>query len=389
MSTDTAQTAPQYDKKNPFLAKITENRMLSKEGSAKETRHFIVNIEGSGLDYIPGQSIGIFPQNPPALVTELLEIKGWNPDHQIEQKDGSSKALKDVLSSDVTLNRANAKFLKGLLEKLADGDQRTQLEAVIGDREKLEAYLFDRDYVDILKEFPEVSLTPEEFVSFPAKLVPRLYSIASSIEKHPNEVHLTVAIIRYDTHGRKKKGLATGFLADGTELGESNIPVFFALNKHFKLPEDPETPVIMVGPGTGIAPFRAFLEQREIDKASGKNWLFFGEQKQATDFLYEEEFDQWEEQGLLTRLDTAFSRDQEHKIYVQDRMREHGADLWKWIQDGAYFYVCGDAKRMAKDVHQALIDIATEHGGLSPEDADTYVNKKLIREERRYLRDVY
>ena len=172
-------------------------------------------------------------------------------------------------------------------------------------------------------------------------------------------------------------------------MGKTPVPVFLAPNKHFKLPDNPQTPVIMVGPGTGIAPFRAFLEQREVDKATGPNWLFFGDQKKATDFLYEEEFAAWQKAGLLTRLDTAFSRDQAHKIYVQDRMRENGAELWKWLQQGAYFYVCGDAKRMAKDVHQTLIDIAREHGNLTPEAADTYVNKTLMKDERRYVRDVY
>lgn len=386
--TDTAETTI-YDKSNPFLAKLTQKRMLNKEGSEKETRHFIINIEGSGLTYEPGQSIAVFPCNPPGLVAEVLETAHFDPTHPIEQKDGSKKPLIDVLTSDLSLNRVNGKFVKAVADKLPEGEEKQKLLALTEDKEQLEAYIFTRDYVDVMKEFPEAKFTADEFVAIPGKRVPRLYSIASSIAKHPNEVHLTVAIVRYHTHGRDKKGLATGYLADHTELNINNVPVFFAPSKHFKLPEDPNTPIIMVGPGTGIAPFRAFLEQREIDQAPGKNWLFFGEQRRATDFLYEEEFAAWEASGLLTRFHTAFSRDQEHKVYVQDRIRENGAEVWQWIQDGAYFYVCGDAKRMAKDVNQTLIDIAIEHGGLSPEEADHYINKTLMREEKRYLRDVY
>jgi len=385
----TTEEAPVYNKNNPFKAKLTEKRLLNKEGSAKETLHFIINIEGSGLSYEPGQSIGVFTTNSPGLVAEVLDITGFDPKHEIEQKDGSTLPLYDVLLNNLSLNRTTAKFVKAVHEKLPEGDAKTKLGEIVEDKEQLTAYIFTRDYVDVLKEYPDAKFTAEEFAAVPGKISPRLYSIASSITKHPNEVHLTVAIVRYNTHGRDKTGLATGYLADHTELDINTLPVFFAPSKHFKLPEDNNTPIIMVGPGTGIAPFRAFLEEREITKAPGKNWMFFGDQHKATDFLYEEEFEAWQSSGLLTKLDLAFSRDQEEKIYVQDRMRENGAELWKWISEGAYFYVCGDAKRMAKDVHQALIDIAIEHGGMSPEDADVYVNKTLMREERRYLRDVY
>lgn len=385
----TPAEAPVYNKNNPFLAKITEKRLLNKAGSAKETLHFVINIEGSNLSYEPGQSIGIFTTNSPGLVAEVLDVTGFDPKHPIKQKDGSSLPLYDVLLNDLSLNRTTAKFVKAVHEKLPEGEDKEKLGAVIEDKEQLTAYIFTRDYVDVLKDYPEAKFTAEEFAAIPGKISPRLYSIASSIAKHPNEVHLTIAIVRYHTHGRDKTGLATGYLADHTELNINTLPVFFAPSKHFKLPEDDNTPIIMVGPGTGIAPFRAFLEEREITNAPGKNWMFFGDQHKATDFLYEEEFEAWQQSGLLTRLDLAFSRDQEEKIYVQDRMRENGAELWKWISEGAYFYVCGDAKRMAKDVHQALIDIAIEHGGMSPDDADVYINKTLMREERRYLRDVY
>lgn len=383
------QDKPTYNKNNPFQAKITECRPLNKEGSAKETLHIVLNIEGSDLTYEPGQSIGVFPCNSPQVVGELLSATHFDPHHTVEQKDGSRKSLIEVLSSDITLNRATGKFVLAVAEKLPEGPKKTHLNELTENKDQLNAYIETRDYVDILREYPEAKFTAEEFVALPSKIVPRLYSIASSIQKHPNEVHLTIAVVRYHTHGRDKKGLATGYLADHTEFNVNNIPVFFVPSKHFKLPQDPATPIIMVGPGTGIAPFRAFLEQREIDQASGKTWLFFGDQHASTDFLYEEEIKAWKEKGILTRLDTAFSRDTEQKVYVQDRMREHASELWKWIQEGAYFYVCGDAKRMAKDVHQTLIGIAVEHGGMSLEDAETYINKTMMREERRYLRDVY
>ena len=217
---------------------------------------------------------------------------------------------------------------------------------------------------------------------------PRLYSIASSLDAHPGEVHLCVGIVRYEAHGRKRSGLATGFLADHAKLNVRDIPIYVQEARHFHLPEDAARDVIMIGPGTGVAPFRAFLEQRILEGAKGRHWLFFGEQHRATDYLYGEEFERWHKAGQLQRLDLAFSRDQAEKIYVQTRMKEHGREIWDWVQGGAYIYVCGDAKRMAKDVHQMLIEIAREEGGMS-DDAAAYVNDTLMKKERRYLRDVY
>ncbi|MEM9444955.1 MAG: sulfite reductase subunit alpha [Verrucomicrobiota bacterium] len=386
--TATEKKTSEFNKNNPFLAKILSKRNLNKEGSSKETLHFEISLKGSGLDYRPGYSLGIFAQNDPQLVDDLIQRLSLDPETPIQQKDGTSKPLQQVMMSDITLNRASRKFVKGIVEKLQE-PKKAEFEALIADNEKLDTYLFTRDYLDILNELPELSLTADEFVGLTVKANPRLYSIASSLDKHPEEVHLTIATVRYNTHGRDKKGLASGWLADHQAVGESNLPVFMTPNKHFKIPEDPTADIIMVGPGTGIAPFRAFLEQREIDQATGRNWLFFGDQHKATDFLYEEEFIAWQKSGLLTKLDLAFSRDQEHKIYVQDRMRENAKEIWEWIQKGASFYVCGDAKRMAKDVEQALIDMAAEFGAMSPEDAKTYIVKKLGREERRYHKDVY
>lgn len=388
---ETAVKAPAspYNKNNPFLAKITEKPVLNKAGSEKETRHIVVNLSGSGLQYSPGYSLGVFGTNDPAAVSELLGLLGIDPASPIAQKDGSSKPLSDVLLREYTLNRAGTKLIKALAEKLPAGPKKDEFAALVADEAKLAEFVFSRDVFEVFQYAGYKPGSAAELLEMVNKSVPRLYSIASSQAKHPDEVHLTVAIVRYETHGRKKKGLVSGYLADHTTTGAAEVPVFLAPNKHFKLPENPATPVIMVGPGTGIAPFRAFLEQREMDKASGPNWLFFGDQRRACDFLYEEEFLAWQKAGLLTKLSTAFSRDQAHKIYVQDRMREEGAELWKWLQQGAYFYVCGDAKRMAKDVHQALLSIAQEHGGLSPEAATEYIEKTLAKDERRYLRDVY
>lgn len=388
---DTAVKTPTspYNKNNPFLAKITSKAILNKPGSEKETRHIVIDLSGSGLQYAPGYSIGVFGTNDPASVDELLGLLGFSASAPIAQKDGSSKSLRDLLIKEYTLNRAGTKLVKALAEKLPAGTTKERYAALVADEAKLAEFIFTRDVFEVFQDSGFKPATPEELLEMLNKSVPRLYSIASSQAKHPNEVHLTVAIVRYETHGRKKKGLVSGYLADHTTLGESSVPIFVAPNKHFKLPDDPSAPVIMVGPGTGIAPFRAFLEQREVDGAKGPNWLFFGDQRRSLDFLYEDEFTAWQSSGLLTKLSTAFSRDQTQKIYVQDRMKENAAELWSWLQNGAYFYVCGDAKRMAKDVHQTLITIAQEQGGMSLEAATEYIEKTLAKEERRYLRDVY
>lgn len=378
---------PTYNRKNPFRSPLIENRLLNKAGSEKDTRHLVFNLTGSGLTYQPGDSLGVFPKNPPALVAELISLLKLDPATPLTTAEGTSTLLQELTSA-YTLNRVGKKFVKAVVEKLPAGTQKETLTSMIENAEALDAYVFSRDYVDVLKEFPDVAFTAEEFISLLMKINPRLYSIASSLSKNPNEVHLTVAVVSYTTHSRLKRGLASGYLAYDIPLQET-APIFFQPSRHFHLPENSETPIIMVGPGTGIAPFRAFLEQRHIEGAGGRNWLFFGEQRSKTDFLYSEEFAEYQKQGLLTKLDTAFSRDQEHKVYVQHRMLENGAELWKWLQEGAYFYVCGDATRMAKDVHQALIEIAHKHGSMTLEAAEEYINNTLAKVEKRYLRDVY
>jgi sulfite reductase (NADPH) flavoprotein alpha-component len=390
LPTSSSSGATPYSRKNPFLAELIAHERLTKPGSEKDTRHFVLSLKGSGLTYTPGDSLGVFARNSPALVDELLSLLKFDPEMPVKTPHGAATTLRDTLARDYTLNRANRKIMTGLAERIPQGEQRNRLMELVDNSELLSEYIFTRDYVDILREFDEAEFeTPEGFLSQLSPVVPRLYSIASCLQAHPEEVQLCIAIVRYETHGRKKSGLATGFFADCAELRRKDIPVYVQESKSFRLPEDGATDIIMCGPGTGIAPFRAFLEQRTLDGATGRNWLFFGEQHRATDFLYGDELLDFQKKGKLYRLDLAFSRDQPHKIYVQHRMREQAKELWAWLQNGAYFYVCGDAKRMAKDVHQTLIDIAREQGGLSPEAAADYVNTTLMRTEKRYLRDVY
>jgi len=381
-----------YTRKNPLLAELIGHESLTKPGSGKDTRHFVFNLAGTGLTYTPGDSLAVIARNPVALADELIALTGFDPDTSVPVPGagGVTAPLRKVLIESYILNRASKKIMTGLAECITQGEQRNQLMEIVDNGELLSEYVHSRDYVDILKEFDEARFeTPEAFLAQLSPIPPRLYSIASAQAAHPGEVHLCVGIVRYETHGRKKAGLCTGFLADHAPMREKSIPIYVQESRHFRLPQDGSRDIIMVGPGTGIAPFRAFLEQRVVDGATGRNWLIFGEQRRATDFLYELDFKAWQAQGKLHRLDLAFSRDQAEKIYVQQRMKENAAELWAWLQGGANFYVCGDAHRMAKDVHQALIDVVREQGKLSPEAAADYVNVTLMKTERRYLRDVY
>jgi sulfite reductase (NADPH) flavoprotein alpha-component len=386
----TPSAGPPYSRKNPYLAEMIRHEHLTASGSQKDTRHFVLALGDSGLTYTPGDSLGIFARNAPAMVDEIISLLGFDASATVKNPQGQTKGLRGALLQDYILNRANRKIMSGLGERIPQGEQRNHLMEIVDNSEVLGDYIYSRDYVDILKDFDEARFdTPESFLEQLSPIVPRLYSIASCQQAHPGEVHICVSVVRYETHGREKKGLASGFIADHADLCVKNIPVYVQESRSFRLPADKSTDIIMVGPGTGVAPFRAFVEQRVLDGASGRNWLFFGEQRRASDFLYGEEFLNYQKKGTLYRLDLAFSRDQQHKIYVQQRMKENARELWEWLQKGAYFYVCGDAKRMAKDVHQTLIDIAIAQGGLTPEKAAEYVNTTLMRTERRYLRDVY
>ncbi len=382
--------ASPYSRKNPFPAELLRHDHLTKPGSGKDTRHFVVNLARSGITYTPGDSLGAFATNPPQLVEKVLELLHMEPTLAVNHPDGTPTTLREALFKDYTLNRANRKILAGMAERIHQGEQRNRLMEIVNNSEVLSDYIFTRDYVDILQEFDEARFeSAEAFLSQLSPIVPRLYSIASSLQAHPDEAHLCISVVRYETHGRAKTGLASGFFADHIRVREKNIPVYIQESRSFRLPTDPAKDIVMVGPGTGIAPFRAFLEQRILDGATGRHWLIFGEQRRATDFLYGEEFMEYERRGQLHRLDTAFSRDQAHKVYVQHRMLENARELWSWLANGAYFYVCGDAKRMAKDVHLALIQIAQQEGGMSAEAAAQHVNVTLMRTEHRYLRDVY
>jgi sulfite reductase (NADPH) flavoprotein alpha-component len=374
-----------YSRANPFPARLKTNRRLNRDGSAKDTRHFEIVLEGSGLSYEVGDALGVTPANCPVLVEELLATLGFKGEESVKTPADQDTPLHDALLRHYAVTQPTTE----LLQAAAGRGQNAGLLALLAPDRKseLDQWLFGRDVVDVLRECPGARFTPAEFVGCLRRLQPRLYSISSSPKAHPGEVHLTVAAVRYEAHGRVKKGVASCWLADRVVLNESPVPVFIQPSHGFRLPADGNTPVIMVGPGTGVAPFRAFLEERRAAGARGRNWLFFGDQCRATDFLYEEELTAMQADGHLTRLDLAFSRDQREKIYVQDRMREVAAELWSWLEAGAHFYVCGDAKRMAKDVDAALHEVIAKAGGRTPAQAAEYVAR--LKTEKRYQRDVY
>jgi len=390
MSAPVASSA--FSKDNPFPAKIVENRLLNRPGSAKETRHLVVDIGGSGLSYKVGDSLGIFATNRSSEVAEILQRLGATGDEPVSPvmlKLAAPIPLREALTARLALAGPTAKILNTFLARTADPAEKARLESLLKPeaKEQLTAYLDEREYVDLLAEYPGARLTPQEFVDHLRKLMPRLYSIASSPKPYPTQVHLTVAIVRYQTNGRDRVGVCSTFMSDRVQVNVTPVPTFVS-HSHFGLADDHATKdVIMVGPGTGIAPFRAFVQERVAVGATGRNWVFFGDQKQSTDFLYEDEWKDYLAKGQVSRLDLAWSRDQAAKVYVQDKMRANAAELWAWLQGGASFYVCGDAKRMAKDVDVALHEIVAQQGGMSPEQAVEYV--KQLKKDKRYQRDVY
>jgi sulfite reductase (NADPH) flavoprotein alpha-component len=378
-----------FDKDHPFPARVSENRLLSRAGSGKETRHFVVRLEGSGLRYKAGDSLGIFATNRSQDVAEILAQIGATGDEPVLlPKATAPLSLREALTRRLALAGPTRRIVETLAGRATDAAEKARLAALLVPeaKEALEAFLGEHEYADLLGEFPSARLSPQELVDHLRKLMPRLYSIASSPRLFPEEIHLTVAIVRYRTNGRERHGVCSTFLSDRVVTGETPTPVFVS-HSHFGPPEDGSRDCIMVGPGTGIAPFRAFVQDRAASGATGRNWLFFGDQRRATDFLYEEEWADWQARGKLQRLDLAWSRDQAAKVYVQDRMREQAAELWSWIRGGASFFVCGDAKRMAKDVDLALHEIIASQGALSPEQAADYV--KQMKKDKRYQRDVY
>lgn len=383
LDTTAAPEKPAYNRKNPFPAKLLVNRLLTAENSSKETRHYEISIAGSGLSYEAGDALCVFPTNCPDLVAGIIKAIGCTGDED-EPVNGELMSLSEALRTHFEIRTPNKELLKEIALRSGDQELNSLLES--DDKDALSDYLWGKDTLDILQQFPDIEFSAAEFLALLKPLQHRAYSISSSGSMYPDSVHLTVASVRYKTNGREHKGVCSTYLADLAD-SEHPVPVFFTPNKVFRVPDDDSLPMIMVGPGTGVAPFRAFLQEREYRKAKGKNWLFFGDRNAATDFIYKDELEAMQDKGILTRLDLAFSRDQEEKIYVQDRMREHGAELFAWLEQGGYFFVCGDAYRMAKDVDKALFEIIAEHGKMSVIEAAGYVNK--LKKEKRYVRDVY
>ena len=380
--------AAPYDKTNPFAARLVERRRLSSPASQKETVHFSVSLAGSGLSYKCGDSLGVFPTNSAPAVDALLKAAGFSGSEPVLiPKDPAPIPLREALSRRLALNGPTYKFVQLLHDRAGEADRARLAERIAeSDSDKKKAWLEQREFIDLLEEFPTARPTAQELVESQRRLMPRLYSIASSPALHPQEIHLTVAVVRYETNGRRRVGVCSTYLADRARLGEADLPVFVA-ESHFGLPADDSVPIIMVGPGTGVAPFRSFVQDRAARGVRSPAWLFFGHQHRDHDFLYADEWAEHLKSGALTRLDTAFSRDQEAKVYVQDRMRENAAELWKWLSGGAAFYVCGDAKRMAKDVDAALHAIVAEQGAMTPEAAVEWVRQ--LKKDGRYQRDIY
>jgi sulfite reductase (NADPH) flavoprotein alpha-component len=369
-------------KARPAASRLVSNLRLNRQGAAKDTRYFSLNTGGSGLEYEAGDALGVWPSNCPELVDELIGLSGLSADEPVQVAGAGDMRLADALGKHYEIARPGADALAFIAARSSNGELRDLLTPERkGD---LKQWLWGQQLADVLHEFP-VRLTATELTGMLKRLQPRLYSIASSPKAHPGEVHLTVAAVRYSNGRRHRKGVSSTFLAD--RANEADVPVFVQKSAHYRPPHHADTPMIMVGPGTGIAPFRSFLHERQARGDCGRNWLFFGEQHAATDFYYRDELEAMRDSGFLTRLDVAFSRDQADKIYVQDRMREQGAQLWSWLEDGAHFYVCGDANRMARDVDTALKDVIATHGGMSNEKAAEYVSR--LSREKRYARDVY
>ena len=378
MSTSTNPNAPTKD--NPYSSELLVNRLMT-EGSDKETRHFELSLKDSGLEYLPGDSLGVVPTNCEEVIGDLLAAVGLSGDETVEIGD------EHVILRDALMHRLACTVLSKIqikkFNEIAKSEQLTDL-LQIANKDSLVDYMWGRELIDLFLEFPQSGLSAQDFVGLLRPMPPRLYSIASSLSAHAEEVHLTVAVVRYEGNGRKRKGVCSSYLAE--RVGDT-IPCYLHPNKNFKLPEDSSTSIIMVGPGTGIAPFRAFIEERQVTGAKGKNWLFFGDRSQNTDYLYGNEWESYQKEGILNELDLAWSRDQQEKVYVQHKMLEKKAELWSWLQNGAVFYVCGDASRMAKDVDQALRTVAQDEGSMNEEEAAIWI--KGLQKERRYLKDVY
>ncbi|MDI1313998.1 sulfite reductase subunit alpha [Prosthecobacter sp.] len=379
---------PVYNVKNPCIAKVKRMFNLSGADAPKHTAHYEIDLGGSGLEYTPGDSLAVQPTNDPTLVDDTLAALGFSGEEIVKHpKTAADVPIRQALIEGALITEIDNKLIKAIIEK-TEGDTLLADLSVPEKKDALKEYLWGRFVVDLLLENPIAKFTPQEFMATQKKLNIRLYSISSSQKAHPTEVHLTIATVRYTSHNRARSGVCSSFLAERVTPNETLIPCFVNHGKGFRLP-DPheETPVIMCGPGTGIAPFRAFLEERKATGAKGKAWLFFGEVSAKSCFFYREEFEAYLADGTLTKFSTAWSRDQAEKIYVQNKMLENSAELWAWLEQGAIFYVCGDAARMASDVDKALHTIVEQEGGKTVEEAAAYVH--AMKEAKRYRRDVY
>ena len=373
-----------YSRTEPWLAQVLANQLITGRGSSKQTRHLELSLEDSGMAYLPGDSIGILAPNPLELVEAIVAHQQLDPQARVENPQGQSVALVDALVNDFEI----APLSRPVLQRFGELSDSLQIAGLLASdqADQLSEWLYGRDLLDLLVEQPVPSLTAEQLVSLLRPQQPRLYSIASSLAASSDEVHLTLATVEYSARARDRQGVTTGWIAETVKEGDQ-VAIYRHENPLFRLPEEPDRPIIMIGPGTGVAPFRAFLDQREAESAEGKNWLFFGDRNFTTDFLYQREWQAHLASGLLTKIDLAFSRDQSERIYVQQRMLEQSQEFYRWLEEGAAVYVCGDAGRMASDVHDALLNIIQKEGGLSAESAADYVS--LMQRERRYQRDVY
>ncbi len=386
-ATETLEVSPVrtvYSRNQPYPARVFENRLLTGAGSEKETRHIELALGDSGLTYLPGDSAGIQPTNTCQAVEEVLRRLSYTGDEPVTDFYGKPTDVRTALTSWLMLGKLSGSTVRAWAAHTGHADLTALLQA--GNKEKLDAYLWGREFIDLLEHCPATLNDPQQLFKLLPRLAPRLYSIASSQALYPGAVHLSVRVVRYDSLGRTRLGVCSGLLGERAPKG-STLPLFIHSNNLFRLPADPDVPVIMVGPGTGVAPFRAYLQHKQAGCGRWPMWLFFGDQRAAQDYLYREELEAWHQNGLLNRLDTAFSRDQAFKIYVQDRIRENSAEIWRWLDQGAYFYVCGDSKRMAPDVETALLQSIATHSGRGPEYANEYL--AAMKKQKRYLRDVY
>lgn len=373
-----------WTRNHPYFAKVKENRLLTGTASEKETRHIELALGDSGIQYLPGDSAGVLPQNRCDLVDRVLEQLAFVGDEPVTDFYGKPTTLREALTSWLMIGKLSGSTVRSWAAQA----KNAELEDLVkpGSKEKLDAYLWARDFIDLLEHAPAKLQDPQQLFKILPRLAPRLYSIASSQALHADAVDLSVRVVKYESYGRDRLGVCSGQIGERAPVG-CTLPIFIHSNQNFRLPADPDVRIIMVGPGTGIAPFRAYLEHKQAGCGRWPMWLFFGDQRAAQDFLYRDELLGWQKSGLLDRLDLAFSRDQAFKIYVQDRIRENAAELWRWLDEGAYLYVCGDSKRMAPDVEAAMLKAIADHSGKGPDHANEFLAG--MKKQKRYLRDVY